>query len=128
MENPESTTQVQAELSELREQYESLRHLVFSSMVVLLIISGALNLYLLRQWRFTKNDLATVRPQAMQLITDYNKTVTGMQDFLKRLSDYSRTHPDFAPIANKYRLNDVTAKPAAPTAPTAPAPAAPAKK
>ena len=121
METPESTTQVQAELSELREQYESLRHLVFSSMVLLLIVSGALNLYLLRQWRFTKTDLANVKPQAVQLITDYNKSVGGMQDFVKKLGDYSRTHPDFAPIAAKYRLADISKPAAPPSSPTPPA-------
>ena len=125
MENPESTTQVQAELSELREQYEALRHLVFSALVLLMIISGSLNLYLLRQWRFTKTDLANVRPQAAAMINDYNKSVGTLQEFLKKMSEYSRTHPDFAPIAAKYHLTDVAGKAA--SAPVA-APAAQNKK
>ena len=99
--------------------------MVFSALVLLLVVSGALNLYLLRQWRFTKTDLASIRPQAAQLVGEYNKTVGGMQDFLKKLADYSRTHPDFAPIAAKYRLTEVLGKSAAPPVSSAPLPGAP---
>jgi cytoskeletal protein RodZ len=132
MDNLETKPSAQPDLSlsELQAQYEELRHLVVSAMVLLLIVSGALNLYLLRQWRFTKTDLDAVRPQATQLITDYNRSAVAVQDFIKKLADFGRSHPDFAPIAAKYHLIEMTSKPgsappasAVPSTTTAPMPA-----
>ncbi len=110
MDTPENTTPISSELEELKAQYEDLRHLVVSGLVLVLIISGAFNLFLLRQWKFAKSDLAAVQPQATQIINAYVKESAGMQDFVRKLAEYGRSHPDFAPISAKYRLNDILSR------------------
>ncbi len=127
MENMENRAPTQPAANDLREQYEALRHLVVSLLILVIIISGTLNIYLLRQYRTVSKDLAGIRPQAAQMIAEYQK-VSGplMNDFVKKITEYGRTHPDFAPVLAKYGL-----KPAGPTnlVPISPAPApAPPKK
>ncbi|HOX56512.1 MAG TPA: hypothetical protein P5205_06490 [Candidatus Paceibacterota bacterium] len=111
--------------NDLQAQHDSLRHLVVSILILVIVISGTLNIFLLRQWRSSSKDLAAIRPQAAQMINDYQK-VSGplMTDFIKKITEYGRVHPDFAPILAKYNL-----KPAIPTnlPPVAPAPVAPKK-
>ena len=111
---------------DLQAQIDSLRQTVLSLLVLCVIVSGTLCIFLVRQHKMVANDLKVVRPQASQIISQYTK-VTGpaMQEFVKKLSDYGKTHPDFAPILLKYGLTN------APTtaAPTSVAPtAAPVKK
>ncbi len=124
MDNLDTKTSVQPDTSDLQAQYDTLRHLVVSILILVVVISGTLNIYLLRQWRSTSKDLAAIRPQATQLIAEYQK-VSGplMQDFVKKLTEYGRTNPEFAPVLAKYGL-----KPSTPTNPAPKAPAATAPK
>ena len=100
-----------SELSSLRAQCESLQQLVSSLLLILIVVSGTLSIFLLRQWRFIKAELDTVRPAAIQLQTDYTNNYAFTQDFIRKVAEYGRTHPDFSPIVLKYRLNDFLAKP-----------------
>ena len=115
-------------VNDLQAQYDALRHLVVSVLILVIVISGTLNIYLLRQWRTVKRELTGFRPQAAQVIAEYQK-VSGplMTDFVKKIAEYGRTHPDFAPILTKYNLKPAGATGAPPAAPTSP-PAAAAKK
>ena len=111
MDTLENKTSPPPNANVLQTQHDALRHLVVSMLILVVVISGTLNIYLLRQWRSTSKDLAAIRPQASQMITEYQK-VSGplMDNFVKKISEYGRTHPDFAPIMAKYGL-----KPATPT-------------
>jgi hypothetical protein len=111
MDNFDLKTPVQADTNELRVQYDQLRQLIASVLILVIVISGTLGIYLLRQWQSSRKDLAAIRPQAAQMIAEYQK-VSGplMSDFVKRITDYGRTHPDFAPVLAKYGM-----KPAGPT-------------
>src|SRR5579864_1162678 len=102
MDNPESQTSTQSQLSTLQEQCESLRQLVSALLLLLLLVSGTLTIFLGRQWRFTKNEIDLLTPQAGQILTDFNRNLPMMQDFIRKLNDYGKTHPDFAPIVTKY--------------------------
>ena len=119
MDNLDNKTSVQPDANDLQRQYDALRHLVVSILILVVVISGTLNIYLLRQWRSTSKDLAAIRPQAAQMIAEYQK-VSGplMQDFVKKITEYGRTHPDFVPVLAKYGLK--------PSTPTNPPPATPA--
>ena len=124
MDTLDNKTSVQPNLSEMQAQFDALRHLVVSLLILVVVISGTLNIYLLRQWRSTSKDLAAIRPQAAQMIAEYQqKSGPLMQDFVKKVSDYGRTHSDFAPVLAKYGI-----KPAAPTNLPAVAPATAAPK
>ena len=120
MDNLDTKTPIQPGGNDLQAQCDALRHMVVSVLILVIVISGTLNIYLLRQWRSVSKDLAGIRPQAAQMIAEYQK-VSGplMTDFVKKITEYGRTHPDFAPVLAKYNL-----KPAGPTG-AAPATASP---
>lgn len=109
----------------LQQQIEALRSLVVSVLILTVIISGAFNAYLWRQVRFASQDVNAARPQVNQLLAEYNKVQAPViNDFVKRLVDFSKVHQDFAPILAKYGIKP-TAAPATGLTPTG---AAPAKK
>jgi len=124
MDNLDTPSPTQPGTNNLQAQVDTLRHLVVSILILVVVMSGTLNIYLLRQWRSTSRDLAAIRPQAAQMVAEYqNKSGPLMNDFVKKLAEYARTDPGFAPILAKYNL-----KPATPTnPPTIPAPSAPKK-
>jgi hypothetical protein len=111
MDNLPNPAPSQSELSELQTQYNHLQQLVASLLLVVLVISGTLTIYLLRQWRFVQGELDAVAPQATQLLSEHTNNYAMMQDFVKKLAEYGRTHTDFEPIAKKYHLNDLLPKP-----------------
>ncbi len=113
------------------EQVETLRKLFIAALVALLILSGALNIFFLRQMIFTRKDLDVIRPQVNQLLSNYQASEDPqIKSFLSSLITFGRTHPDFIPILVKYKVvPDTTPRTAAP-APSGPtlAPVKPAKK
>jgi hypothetical protein len=85
--------------------------------VLLFVISGTFTFYLFRQTAVNRKDLQAYKPWATQFIQQFQKEGPGMDQFIQKLGEYSRTHPDFVPILNKYKI-PVTAGPApASTAP-----------
>ena len=110
-----------ADSGDLREQIESLRHLIGSILVLLVVVSGTLTIFLLRELKNTSAQLDAFRPGATNMIAVYQKQqAPAMDEFIKRIQQYGQTHKDFDPILFKYGL-----KTASPTA-TPPTPAAPA--
>jgi len=105
MDNLDNKTSLQPVANDLQEQFDALRHLVVSILILVIVISGTFNIYLLRQWRTASKDLAGIKPQAAQMIAEYQR-VSGplMTDFVKKITEYGRTHPDFAPVLAKYGL------------------------
>ena len=91
------------------------------------VASGAFSIYVISQWWFVRGELQRVRPQAANLVAQYQKTSPAMDEFIRRLADFGRTNPDFMPILKKYGISStaptgvapaITGHP--PTAPTAP--------
>jgi len=133
MDNLENQPAPQTDVSELRAQCASLRQLVNALLLILLVVSGTLWIFLRWQVKNVRTELESARPQATNIIAQYEKGVRPtMDEFVKRITEYSKTHPDFAPIAAKYRLNEQQQQPAKPgaakPAPATPAPPAPAPK
>jgi hypothetical protein len=128
MDNLDLKTPVQADASDLRAQYDQLRQSIVSVLILVIVISGTLNIYLLRQWQSSRKDLAAIRPQAAQMIGEYQK-VSGpmMSDFVKKISDYGRNHPDFTPVLAKYGIKPAGTTSAPQTAPSSPPAATPKK-
>ena len=54
----------QSEVSDLRTQCEQLRQLVSSLLLILIVVSGTLSIFLLRQWRFVHAELSGMKPAA----------------------------------------------------------------
>jgi hypothetical protein len=100
------------ETGQLQSEVDSLRHLVVSLVILLFIISGTLNIYLLRQWRSSHTELNSLRA----VVDDYNKVkLPQITNFVARLTEYGQTHTNFMPILEKYNLK----QPAATSAPPA---------
>jgi len=119
----EIKTEAQPETADLQEQLESLRSLIVRVMLLVVVVSGTINVYLLRQVKYARADLAGFRPGASQMIADYSKaTQPRMNEIAVKIAEYGRTHPAFGPIVTKYRLNSSPAAPAAAPPPSAPAP------
>jgi hypothetical protein len=129
MDNFDDKNPIPAGSNDLQEQFDALRHLVVSILILLIVVSGTLSIYMLRQWRTVNKELTAFRPQATAMIADYQKnSVPVMSDFLKKLSEYGRIHADFAPTLAKYNIKPAAA-PEASANPASSAPkAAPAKK
>jgi hypothetical protein len=128
MDNLDQTTPVQTDVSDLRAQCDQLRQLVASILILVLVISGTLGIYLLRQWQSSRKDLAAIRPQALQMIAEYQqKSGPLMSDFVKRIADYGRSHPDFTPVLARYNIRPASQTNTPLTAPSSPPAAAPKK-
>jgi hypothetical protein len=120
MDDLDNKTPIQTGENDLQAQYDALRHLVTSTLILVIVISGTFNIYLLRQWRSVSRELAQMRPQAAQLIADYQKSGPLMDDFVNKITDYGRTHADFAPILAKYNLRPAGATGAPAATPVSP--------
>lgn len=110
--------------TDLMDQVVALRHQVFLLLLALVVVSGTLTVYLYRQASVAKKDLTAVKPQATQMIEAFKRDHPMMDTFVKQLTAYGVTHPDFQPILKKYGIvpqNQAGPTPVAPAAPTAPA-------
>lgn len=101
------------------DQIVALRHQVFTLLLVLVVVSGTLTVVLYRQAKLTGRDIAIIKPQATQIIAAFKRDLPLMENFVKQLTAYGVTHPDFQPILKKYGI--VATQPAA-------TPVVPAKK
>ncbi len=102
---------------DLREQIESLRHLIGSVLVLLVIVSGTLTIFMLREMKNTSRELEGYRAGATNIIGLYERQQRpAMDQFLNKLQQYGQAHKDFEPILYKYGLK-TAAPPAAVTSP-----------
>ena len=122
METPEIKTPPAGEVSQLQEKFEALHHLLVSVLILVLVVSGTLSIYLLRQWRLTSKDLAAYQPDAVRFIDDFKKErAPRMEAFLEKLKEYGQANPNFVPILTKYGLSSNSpgsVPPANPSRPT----------
>ena len=96
--------QANSDLKDLQAQCKWLRMQVQITLILLIMVSGVLTLFLRQQDKYTNNDLNSVRP----MIEEYTKTQAPMMDdFVKRLMEYGKTHPDFNAIYKKYGLDQL---------------------
>lgn len=117
MSEVENTPSVENGTLDLQAEVASLRQQVWTLLVLLFVISGTFTFYLFRQTAVNRKDLQAYKPWATQFIQQFQKEGPGMDQLIQKLGEYSRTHPDFVPILNKYKI-PVTAGPApASTAP-----------
>jgi hypothetical protein len=108
-----------------QDHYDSLRHMVVSLLVLLIVVSGTLTMFLLRQYRWSQTDLAGVRQQVSGMAMEYKRnTEPVINDFVGKLVEFSRTHPDFSPVLAKYGIRPGSATGGPPASATAPAGAA----
>lgn len=131
MEDFETKNVVAAGTDDVKQQCAALQRQITTLLLALVVVSGTLSVFLWRQARYARADLEAVKQPAAQLIQAYDKQDKARLDgFVARLADYGKTHPDFVPILNKYKIA-VTTLPittSAPPATASPKPAAAPKK
>lgn len=113
---------------DLVEAVASLRVQLQATLILLIMITGALNIYLLRQYVALRKDVAILEPQVGQMMAVYDKvTIPLARTFLGQLTEFARQHPDFQPILNRYQVQVLPGTGAPPaSAPTRTGSAAPA--
>jgi hypothetical protein len=86
---------------ELRNEVQSLRAIISLALVVMIIFAVCVDVFLFKQ-------VSIARAQITQSANVYNQ-VNGnfprekANEFITKLNDYARTHPDFLPVLEKYR-------------------------
>jgi len=102
LENKEASNPVPAPV-DLREQIESLKHVIGSILVLLVIVSGTLTIYLRREMKTASAELEGFRAGTTNMFVVYQKQQgPAMAEFTKRIQQYGQTHPDFAPVLAKW--------------------------
>src|SRR3954466_2111390 len=93
----------------LQAEVRSLRTLILSVLVVVILLSGSVNIFLLRQYLLVHNQMK----EGQKISVDFDSKITPLsRDFWFRLVEYSKTHPDFNPIIAKYSQFIVATPPA----------------
>jgi hypothetical protein len=126
MENIETPLSDTPERADADAAHRCLQSQLNVMLAILVLLSGTVCAYFYRQLTYSRKDLDLFRPQAQQAIEAYERDKPILNDFLKKMTDYAATHPDFMPIAVKYGL--ANPPPATASPPSAAPQTAPAKK
>jgi hypothetical protein len=103
-------------VKDLQAQVRSLRLLLITTLALVFMFSACVNLFLAHQSRMAKAQA----DEAEKIVAQFNSFgAPWANDFWNKLLAYSKTHPDFNPIIEKYRPY-ITAPP--PGSTTNPAP------
>ena len=98
MDNLENNLPTQSQPQPLPTQYDSLRHLVVSILVLVIVISGTLNVFFLRQAGAARQELDAIRPQVNAMMGQYQKNVgPAMEDFVGKLTEFAEATPTSRP-------------------------------
>jgi hypothetical protein len=83
-------------IAELQDELRSLRALLSASLALVIVFSIVIDFFLLKQ-------ISTLRAQTEVLEAASNTLNTPKAiDYWNHLTAYARTHPDFAPVINKF--------------------------
>ena len=109
-----------AELTELKEQFAQLRAQTHNLRLALLMVALTLAGFFFVEVRRNGQALQSMRPQGFQVEEATRKQSPAISEFMNRLAEFGRSHPDFVPVLTKYGI-PITATSAVPVvAPTVP--------
>jgi hypothetical protein len=111
MEANPAPTPAPTDLRDLQAQFNQLQQLITSLLLILIVISGTLTIFLLRQWRFSKAEVDSLTPAVIQLNAEHMNNYGYTQELARKLAEYGKSHPDFAQIVSNYNLNSFLANP-----------------
>jgi hypothetical protein len=121
MDMPENKTPLEPVVNDWRAEHEALWQFVVSMLVLVIVISGTLNIFLARQWKNSGDDLKMARAQTQNLVANYQKNDgPAIEAIVNKLREFGQTHSDFVPILNKYGLKPAPATTVAPPATSSP--------
>ena len=97
----------------LQQAYLNLRAMFHALLIIVLVLSGSLDVFLLRQVSLVRKEVE----DRQSFVEKYEKTEAPvMGNFVARLREFTRSNPDFAPILAKYSIPTEAPLPTAPTA------------
>ena len=109
--NPDNT------LESSEEQVSTLRHQLTSALFLVLALSVIMTWFFGYQCYFAYTESRDVKAPAMEARKRMEEFKTVREpnflEVVRKLQDYSRTHPDVLPILNKYGVMQITNAPAA---------------
>ncbi len=86
-----------------RSEFESLRQLIQSVLILTIVVSGTLNIFLYREYKSAKTDAKVWREQMRSLEYSYaNSDGPKVELFWQKMIEYAKTNSEFLPILNKY--------------------------
>ncbi len=92
-------------LESLAEAHQSLRKAFHVTLVFLILLSGSLFVFFLRELSLARRQVADLT----QSVAEYERnTVPLMEEFRSRLQAFAQAHPDFNPIYTKYFGTNLT--------------------
>ncbi len=86
---------------ELRNELQSLRTLLSAALVLLIVFSACMDYFLSAQ----TTEMRRALYQDQQLVNNFSANSTRAAEFWGKLVEYSKTHPDFVPIIDKWKAN-----------------------
>lgn len=98
---------------DLTQQVAALQRQVFMLLISLIVVAATMVFFLYYESRVASKDFEAMRPQAVQVVEQYQKNALAIENFEKQLVSFGTTHPAFRPILIKYGL---VANPTAPAA------------
>ena len=117
MNNPDSTNPDSSASADWQQHFAEVRRQVNLMLLAMAVGSLILMAFLfLNAWR-AATDLNTIRQQFSQIDALSRNQASAVQALDARLAEYGRTHPDFAPIMQKYRIGQTNRPPTNTTAP-----------
>ena len=112
MDNLDSQATPERASADLQDQYDSLQYLVTSMLGLLTLLAAIMAAFLWRQQSDKGFDLGNFSIQANTFIAQYEQGPgRAQQEFVRKLAEYSRAHPDFAQILTKYGIKPTAASP-----------------
>ena len=105
METPDSTNERrERSRSELAEQFRDLRNLFYLATFALLVMGVGVNIYLGKQMRLARAQLAEQRQSIGRAAEDFqNGSEPMIREFAGAMHSFASTNKDFAPIFDRYR-------------------------
>lgn len=89
----------EAALARLSENYRGLRVQFLSLMIAVVVFALGANMFIFKQVSLANKQ----KVELDQVVNEYkDKTAPKMNEFVTRLREFGRTHPDFEQILRKY--------------------------
>ena len=93
-----------SEIDQLRADNNALHSMLIGLLLVLIVVSGTVFVFLLRQAHYAKQDLNMIGPSYTNARLQYDRSRAIIDDAVKKLQDFGRTNADFVPVLAKYNL------------------------
>ncbi len=93
-----------SELAELKSQYNSLHSTLVAALLLMIVVSGTIWIFMMRQAKTAKLDLDMIGVNYINAMVQFERTKPVIDETVKKMQDFGRTNADFVPILSKYNL------------------------